>query len=177
MIWQDLIEVRNSDISGKGVFAKVRIPRGIRVMQYIGYALTEEQGEASFDDAISRGVCFYEMYLLRGWYIEGSPEWNPAGRVNHSCSPNLEIRYVRKPWDYQTREGFRKTLPRQVWMVALRDIEQGEEFLCDYGVGFDPSYTFKLPCRCGSPSCRGFIVAEEDYESLVRYQRELKGGT
>jgi hypothetical protein len=51
------------------------------------------------------------------WSIDGSPRWNVARYINHSCRPNA------KPVG---RKG-------GIVIVALRQIEPGEEITYDYG--------------------------------------------
>ena len=45
-----LIEVRNSPIHGRGVFARRAIRRGKRVIEYGGERLPAEDGYARYDD-------------------------------------------------------------------------------------------------------------------------------
>jgi SET domain-containing protein len=43
-----------------------------------------------------------------------------------------------------------------VWIIALRDIAEGEEITYDYGFDFED---WKLhPCLCGAQKCVGYIV-------------------
>ncbi len=56
--------------------------------------------------------------------------------INHSCDPNV---------------GF----AGNIVLVAMRDVAAGEELSTDYAL-FD-DYDATMPCRCGSPSCRGTI--------------------
>jgi len=56
--------------------------------------------------------------------------------VNHSCEPNVGI-------------------AGNVVLVAMRDIEAGEELTMDYVV-FD-TLDGEMACLCGTPSCRGTI--------------------
>ena len=60
----------------------------------------------------------------------------PAVRTNHSCDPNAGI-------------------GRDVFLVAMRDIKDGEEITFDYSVITADNWT--LACRCGSPRCRKVI--------------------
>lgn len=63
--------------------------------------------------------------------------------INHSCDPNCELNIASQ----------------QPVLIALRDIEIGEEITCDYnrteinGTGFE--------CNCGSPKCRGYFLSEK----------------
>lgn len=71
----------------------------------------------------------------------GATTIEPADLVNHSCNPNCGIR-------------------GQISMVAMRDIQPGEEITYDYamsdGVPFD-----EFSCACGALSCRGKITGND----------------
>ena len=56
--------------------------------------------------------------------------------LNHSCEPNV---------------GF----AGNIVLVAMRDIAPGEELTTDYA--FFDDYDGAMPCRCGTPSCRGVV--------------------
>jgi len=72
---------------------------------------------------------------------------NSARWINHACAPNCEADEV---------DG-------RIFIKALRDISPGEELFYDYGLVIDERYTKKLKkqfeCRCGSPACRGTMLA------------------
>ena len=67
--------------------------------------------------------------------------------INHACTPNCEADEV---------DG-------RIFIKALADIAPGEELFYDYGLVLDERYTPKLKkqfeCRCGSPHCRGTMLA------------------
>ena len=81
--------------------------------------------------------------------IDGAVTENPAKYINHSCDPNCE----------PIVEG------KQVFIDAIRDIEKGDELFYDYAYerdhenGDDESV---YSCLCGSPKCRGSILAPKD---------------
>jgi hypothetical protein len=80
--------------------------------------------------------------------IDGGQGGNSSRWINHSCAPNCEA-----------EEDARK----RVFIHALRDIAAGEELFFDYGLVVDGRYTAKLKaeyaCHCGSPNCRGTMLA------------------
>jgi hypothetical protein len=59
----------------------------------------------------------------------------PADYVNHSCNPNAG-------------------LSGQITLIALRDIEAGEEVCFDYAMSDSTDYD-EFECKCGEPNCRG----------------------
>ena len=112
--------------AGLGLFAADAIPKGACIIEYVGKALTDEEYNASR----SR----YLFDIGGGKVIDGSPRWNRARYINHSCAPNCEPE-LRK---------------RHVYIFALRDIAAGEELAYDYGTEYFEQYLGKN-CRC--PKC------------------------
>ena len=72
--------------------------------------------------------------------------------VNHSCQPNC---YVETG---QSADG-------QAWarLITLRAISTGEELSFDYAFHAESA----VPCHCGTPSCRRFIVCEEELSVVL----------
>jgi hypothetical protein len=72
----------------------------------------------------------------------------PQHYVNHSCEPNA---------------GFNG----QIFLVAMHNIEQGEEIVYDYAMVMHPndesSSYFAMPCQCGRTWCRG-VITEDDWK-------------
>jgi hypothetical protein len=68
--------------------------------------------------------------------IDGSPRWNIARYINHSCRPNAEP-VVRKG---------------RIDLMALRSIAPGEEITYNYGRDYFEYFIKKTGCRC--TSCR-----------------------
>ena len=67
----------------------------------------------------------------------------PGVLANHSCDPNAGIRGNRS-------------------MVAIRPIHPGDEIRFDYSTTMDEGL-WTMPCRCGSPRCRGLVT---DFHTL-----------
>jgi uncharacterized protein len=133
------VVVRDSRIHGNGVFAARCIPAGTELMEYVGERITKAD---SLERCLAGNV--YVFTLDDEWDLDGSVDPNPARFANHSCAPNCE-----SIMDENDR----------IWIVALRDIQAGEEITYNYGYDLEdyPDH----PCRCGAPDCIGFIVAEE----------------
>ena len=81
--------------------------------------------------------------------LDGNFAWNPARFLNHSCAPNCEA---------ELEDG-------HIWIIAQRDIQPGEEITFNYGYNLEDYREY--PCRCGSPNCVGYIVAEEFFEHVL----------
>ena len=78
----------------------------------------------------------------------------PFRYLNHSCEPNCEL------LEWQETESSKP----QIWVHALRTVRPSEQLTIDYGWPAESA----IPCLCGSPSCRGWIV---DQSQLGRVRR------
>jgi hypothetical protein len=118
-----LLKVRRSR-AGLGLFTSVDIPKGARVSEYIGKPLTWDEYMKS------NSVYLFEISPRKT--IDGSPRWNQARYINHSCRPNCEIDIVRG----------------RVFIVARRAIKAGEELNYDYGEEYFNDIIKPKGCRC-----------------------------
>ena len=68
--------------------------------------------------------------------------WLPSSII---CDPNCEA---------DENKG-------RVWIIAIRDIEAGEELTYDYNL-YDGDLDDPSPCSCGTPDCRGSMYSEKE---------------
>lgn len=134
------IEIKQSPIQGKGLFTKVPVKKSDSICISKGEEPVEEK---IYTDA--------EFKIFQKWCIENGKEWdavangdethtaaisdrekNPGDYGNHSCEPNVS-----------------KDL------VALRNIESGEELTGDYAQF--SSKDWEMKCNCGAKSCKGYV--------------------
>jgi SET domain-containing protein len=118
-------------VSGLGLFAIKAIKRGAYIATYRGRRITTEEA----DRREVRGAR-YQFELNKRWTIDGSPRWNLARYINHSCRPNA------KPVG---RKG-------GIVIVAQRRIEPGDEITYDYGREYVKYFLENGGCRCAA--CR-----------------------
>ena len=142
------VRFEESRIHGTGGFARCDIPAGTVIIEYVGERIDKEEALKRCE-ADNR----YIFYIDETWDIDGDVPRNPARFINHSCAPNCET---------ELDEG-------RVWVVALRDIKAGEELSFNYC--YDLTDYQDHPCRCGTPECVGYIVAEEHFESVRGQKR------
>jgi len=160
-------ETRMSDIHGKGVFATRKIRKGTRIIEYGGDKSDKEEsnrrGLALFDESRKTGgASVYIFDLNDDWDLDGNKPWNPARLINHSCEPNAEM----------VNEDDR------LFLFATEDIAKGAEITFDYG--YDMEHFMDHPCRCGKPSCIGYIVSASQRDKvrkiLTRRKHRQKAG-
>jgi SET domain-containing protein len=148
-----------SSIHGRGMYATTFIPKGTRIIEYVGERITKVESDRRDDERIARQKrgedgCVYIFELNKRHDLDGDVSWNTARLINHSCGPNCEPQGIRG----------------RIWIVAIRDIPAGEELTYDYG--FDFQNWEDHPCRCGLPDCFGYIVKRNQ---RWRVRRILEG--
>jgi hypothetical protein len=141
--------IRSSKIQGKGAFATRRIPKGARIIEYLGECIDEAEADIRYpDDEMGRHHTFLFSIGDGTRVLDAGPlDW-AAKYINHSCDPNCEA--------IEEEDG-------RVFISALKTIPEGAELLYDYAYERTAEHTVadeKLyVCRCGSPKCRGTIMA------------------
>jgi SET domain-containing protein len=142
------IQVRRSGVHGKGVYALRPIAAGETIIEYVGEIITwPEALRRHPHDPKDPNHTFYFSLDDGSHVIDAKVGGNASRWINHACEPNCEA---------DEEEG-------RVFIKALRDLHPGEELFYDYGLVIDERYTPKLKrdyeCRCGSPHCRGTMLA------------------
>jgi len=126
------VEVRESEIKGKGVFAPHPIAKG-EVILRIDDSVVIDPDDPELSKLIG-GEPDHCDYLPDGTTILMQ---EPERYINHSCDPNV----------------YTYTVDGERFVLAMRDVAAGEELVYDYAVntvGGD-----WLDCLCGAPNCRG----------------------
>ena len=154
--------VKKSRVHGKGIVSTMDITKGTRIIEYIGERIGKKEGDKRSEKRIKRYLnsketgSVYIFELNKKYDIDGSPLYNKARYINHSCNPNCEV----------TGTGLK------VWVHAIKNIKKGEEFSYDYGFSFDEDYK-NYPCRCRSSNCCGYIIREGS-RWRIKSQKRLK---
>ena len=140
------IEVRESGVHGRGVYATKPIPKGARIIEYTGRRVLWENVPNDPDDphtflfGLDNGIEVIDP-TIRG---------NEARWINHSCDPNCEAIEEED---------------ERVFIYALRDLQQGEELFYDYALQVDEPITREVAeesrCFCGSSRCRGTMLEQK----------------
>ena len=140
----DLLVPKGSPIHGLGGFAKTAIRQGTRIVEYVGERISKSDSVRRCEQNNE-----YVFTLNDEQDLDGNVAWNPARFLNHSCAPNCEA---------ELEDG-------HIWIIAARDIRAGEEITFNYG--YDLVDYQDYPCRCDSPRCVGYMVAEEFFEHVL----------
>ena len=82
--------VRRSPIHGRGVFAKVDIPKGERVIEYKARKITWAQADRWYADDESKPSHTFLFTLDDKYVLDGNKDANSARWINHACNPNCE---------------------------------------------------------------------------------------
>jgi hypothetical protein len=131
---------------GMGVYACEAIRRGEVVAMWGGRVIPVEE-IYYYNEELRR----YLIQVEEGLFLTPSWPTEPAEYFNHSCDPNTG-------------------LSGQSALVAMRDIEAGEEVCFDYAMS-ESHPLFEFDCHCGSPLCRSRTSAEDwrNRELQLRY--------
>lgn len=143
------LAVRRSPMHGRGVFARVPIPEGTRIVEYRGERITTAVAEARYPDDPSAVYHTFLFAVDDDTMVDASRGGNLARWINHSCDPNCEV---------ILEEG-------RLWIEALRDVAPGEELAYDYNfilpVRHSPAMKKRYPCTCGAEGCRGTMLGKK----------------
>ncbi|GIK63613.1 MAG: SET domain-containing protein-lysine N-methyltransferase [Chloroflexota bacterium] len=121
---------------GHGAFARELIQAGEVISVWGGKAMTRAEVARLNNPAITTLAVQIDEDIFLVTTKEGPGDW-----VNHSCEPNAGL------------QG-------QVTLVAMRDIQPGEEVCFDYAMT-DGSVYDEFTCACGSPKCRGYVSGND----------------
>ena len=117
--------------TGLGLFATRRIPKGKKIVEYIGPRVPNEIVDQS------NGKYFFGV--TKKWSIDGSGRDNVARYVNHSCAPNAEAIISKN----------------RVWIYSRKTIKPGEEIVYDYGKEYFDGIIKDIGCKCVKCSGNG----------------------
>lgn len=127
------LEIRESRIHRRGVYALEPIPAGRKVIEYTGERIGRRETKKR-----GLGDITYLFTLDAYWTLDGAFGGSGAEIINHSCDPNLYTWICRGHILYMSR----------------RAIRQGEELTVDYRFS---EKIERVSCRCGAAGCRGAI--------------------
>lgn len=155
----DLVEVRNSPIHGRGVYAVKPIKKGTRILEYVGERISHAEADRRFWKKGQDDGHTFLFVVNHKTVIDGTHDGNDARYINHRCAANCET----------VTEGNR------IFIDAMTNIKAGEELGYDYQLtwdsGDDPEELKLYDCRCGSKNCRGTMLDKLPLDEQRRRER------
>ncbi len=131
-------EFKQSVIEGQGRFAKEAIRQGEIIAIRAGHIINGEQMR-KYADVINHA----EHQIADDFYLAplSKQQFNDVMCfINHSCCPNVGML-------------------GNIIIVAMQDIQAGEELCLDYAMIFSHEKTFA--CKCGMENCRQIIKGND----------------
>ena len=131
---------------GYGVYARQSIKKGELLTVWGGKVTESEKFSRLAEHTQRRSIQVEEELYLVPLILE-----EPADFVNHCCDPNAGM-------------------SGQIALVAIRDIQPGEEICYDYAMS-DGSHYDEFECNCGAPSWRRRVTGDDwrDPEMQQKY--------
>jgi SET domain-containing protein len=127
------LAIRESAIEGRGCFARVPLSGRKKIAEYTGERISNAEANRRAGRRRLR-ICDIDGR----WSLDGSRGGNGTHYINHSCEPN----------------SYMKIVSNHILVMALRDIQAGEEITIDY---HSTLHSDRKKCTCGAASCRGTI--------------------
>ena len=156
-------KVKKSKVHGTGVFANHDIQKNTKIIQYIGDKITKVEGDRRSAERIKKYLnkknegSVYIFELNKKYDIDGSPLYNKARYINHSCNPNCEVDIIKN----------------EIWIISIKSIKKGDELNYDYGYPFDTDDFSDHVCKCKSKKCIGYIISKDDWSKYKKYIKKF----
>lgn len=156
------IVLKKSGIHGKGVYAKMDIQKGTRIIEYVGEKVTKKESDRRAQKPLQNNAkneelgAVYLFELNKRYDLDGYFDYNTARFINHSCDPNCETEIVKG----------------HIWIISVKEIKKGEEITYNYNYSWEDYEDH--PCNCGTKRCVGYILVEESWPKLKKKQQKNK---
>lgn len=125
---------------GRGLFATRPIPLGETILVFTGPIISQNEVDLKSDQEEAN-----PMQIGDEMYIDLQ---EPGVLANHSCNPNAGIQ-------------------NNINLIALKDINAGDEIMYDYSTTIDGGWT--MPCDCQDKECRKEVY---DFKDLPQKKQE-----
>ncbi|TNN20689.1 Histone-lysine N-methyltransferase SETD1 isoform 2 [Schistosoma japonicum] len=132
-----------SPIHAWGLIALEPIAAEEMVIEYVGHVVRKGVAELREHQYEAKGIG--GSYLFRiddDFVIDATMCGNNARFINHSCQPNCYAKIIMVE------------SKKKIVIYSKRDINVMEEITYDYKFPYEEE---KIPCQCGSSSCRGTL--------------------
>jgi len=140
---ESAVVVKKSKI-GLGVFAVKKCIAKETIFEITGPKIT-----CYIDDGVDETTRNNAIRYNKKYYINTNGEL--GSYLNHSCAP---VSFLQK-----RKKG--------LFLIAIKDIEIGEEITFDYSTTLDASDVWTMRCFCGSAHCRKIIKSFERLQKKI----------
>lgn len=141
--------VRRSKIHGKGIFALQDIPKGTRLMEYLGERITHREADRRYAAEHENSPHTMLFAVDDKVVIDATRKGNSARFINHSCAPNCEA---------IEEDG-------RIFIETIRKVPAGGELTYDYNLVLEERHTPAVKrahaCFCGVRNCRGTLLGSK----------------
>jgi len=117
--------IKASKGAGFGLKTLIPFKKDDFVLEYIGIKRKNK------DIEYHTGKYLFE--IDDDYTIDGSPRWNLARYINHSCRPNCEVEIDKKD---------------KILINAIKNIKAGDEITYDYGKEYFDEFIKPIGCKC-----------------------------
>lgn len=159
LIHSELVQVRDSPIHGRGVYAVQPIKAGTRVYEYVGERISHSEADRRFWRKRHDDGHTFLFVVNRKTVIDGSKQGNDARYINHRCEANCET----------------VTENNRIYVETIKNIKTGEELGYDYQLTWSeedtPDDLALYRCLCGSKQCRGTMLDKQSIEQHLAEER------
>jgi SET domain-containing protein len=122
---KDFKVVKAEKGAGFGLVANKEFKKGDFVIEYVGIKKLNK------DIEYHTGKYLFEVDET--YTIDGSPRYNTARYINHSCRPNCEVEI--------DKDG-------KILIMAIKNIKPGDELTYDYGKEYFNEFIKPIGCKC-----------------------------
>ena len=155
--------IKKSKVHGTGIIAIRNIEKNSKIIEYIGEKISKSEGNLRSSERIKNFLnkpnegSVYIFELNNRYDIDGSPLYNKARFINHSCEPNCQVEIEND----------------EIWIKSIKQIKKGDELSYDYGYLFDKDDFSDHPCKCGSKKCIGYIISDDDWSKYLKHIKNI----
>jgi SET domain-containing protein len=121
---KDFKIIRAKKGAGMGLSTKRDFKKGERIIEYVGIIKKTKD--------VEEDLTKYLFEINKSYTIDGSPRWNLARYINHSCGPNAESVVTKG----------------KVFIDAIKPIKAGDEITYDYGKEYFNEFIKPIGCKC-----------------------------
>ncbi len=159
------IVVRRSKVHGNGCFARRFIPKGTRIIEYLGERISHKEADRRYEGSdVNDNHTFLSSPIARRSSMRPGAATSRAGSIT-TCDGNCES---------ETEKG-------RVFVDAIKDIEKGEELGYDYQIGRDKKRSaecrrdLRLPLRLAQVPRHDVVAGQTTQARQAQEGQEAAG--